>query len=384
MQTELCLFSAESRNDLIARAEAAERELRAAPEAPLRAVAAKLAAAWQPDAACLSVVAGSADELARKLAHAAKRLREPERTRLQDRSGIYYYDEPLARGGRTAFLFPGEGAQYANMLRDVCASFPEARRPFDLADRACREAAGDFLPSAHVFPAGAAEADADASLWGMEEAIEAVVGADTALLELTRRLQIRPDAAVGHSSGELVAVEAAGAVRYADDAARVESLKAGYQLMRTLTRREGVPEGILLTAGGIERSVIDAHLARFTGDLLLAMDNCPHQYIVCARPAVADAVERGLMEAGAIVTRLPFARPYHTSWFEPVLDAIRGYLDGFTLEPPAVPFYSCATADVFPDDPAKVRDLCVAQWAQPVRFRETVEKMYADGVRVFV
>jgi malonyl CoA-acyl carrier protein transacylase len=378
--TELCLIHAPSRAELIARLEALHGELTA--DAVLADVARAVNRDWTPEARCLAVVASSTDELRRKLAHAAQRLRDPARTRIQDRSGIFFFEERLARAGGTAFLFPGEGAQYPGMLQDVCAAFPEARQAFDLADRACAEAG--FVPSTLVFPPPGAAAAAGAALWGMEAAVEAVVGAGTALMRVFDRLAIRPDAVVGHSSGELLAVEQAGVVRYADDAARVEGLRNGYRLMQALASAEGIPDGILLTVGGPDRPAIDAHLARYGDALRIAMDNCPHQVVLCAAPAIADGVEHALMDAGAIVVRLPFARPYHTAWFAPALDAVRDYFRTFTLRPPHTPFYSCATAGRFPDDPDAVRELCVAQWARPVRFRETIEALYADGIRIFV
>jgi malonyl CoA-acyl carrier protein transacylase/predicted hotdog family 3-hydroxylacyl-ACP dehydratase len=378
--TELCLVHAPSRADLVARLDALGRELSA--DAGLVDVARDLNRDWTPDASCLAVVASATDELRRKLAHAAGRLRDPKRMRIQDRSGIFFFEERLGRAGGTTFLFPGEGAQYPGMLQDVCAAFPEARQAFDLADRACADAG--FAPSALVFPPPGREAAADDALWGMEAAVEAVVGAGTALMRVFDRLAIRPDAVVGHSSGELLAVEQAGVVQYADDGARVEGLRNGYRLMQALARTDGIPEGILLTVGGPDRPAIEAHLARHGDALRIAMDNCPHQVVLCAAPAVADGVEQALMDEGAIVVRLPFARPYHTAWFEPALEAVRAYFRTFALRPPRIPFYSCATAGRFPDDPDGVRELCVEQWARPVRFQETIERLYADGIRVFV
>ena len=58
------------------------------------------------------------------------------RSRIKDRSGIYFFENSLGRQGKLAFLFPGEGSQYVNMLQDLCQHFPEVRDCFDLLDRA--------------------------------------------------------------------------------------------------------------------------------------------------------------------------------------------------------------------------------------------------------
>ena len=88
--------------------------------------------------------------------------------------------------------------------------------------------------------------------------------------------------------------------------------------------------------------------------------------------------------AGALCQVLPFARAYHTPLFEPVSERLFELLQTLELRPAAVPTYSCVTADLYPEDPQEIRKLAAAQWSRPVRFRETVERMYKDGIRIFV
>ena len=72
---------------------------------------------------------------------------------------------------------------------------------------------------------------------------------------------------------------------------------------------------------------------------------------------------------------LPFDRGYHTPAFADVSAAFEKYYEDIGLERPTVPLYSCASVDLFPDDPAQVRALAAGQWSQTVRFRETIRKM---------
>ncbi|MFQ6043708.1 MAG: beta-ketoacyl synthase N-terminal-like domain-containing protein, partial [Candidatus Poribacteria bacterium] len=73
----------------------------------------------------LAVIVSSLDELQQRLEYAIGRLSDPNCKQIKDIKGTYFFEEPLGRSGKLAFLFPGEGAQYLNMLADLCLHFPE-------------------------------------------------------------------------------------------------------------------------------------------------------------------------------------------------------------------------------------------------------------------
>jgi malonyl CoA-acyl carrier protein transacylase/phosphopantetheinyl transferase len=387
-ETELVLVGGASRGDIMANVRKALAHTVTTPGATLADIALTLDKTRVNGAPCLAIVAATVDELSKKLAHALQKLEKPETVRIQDKSGIFYYEEPLSEQGQLAFVIPGEGAQYTNMLLDLCLHFPEARDAFDSVDRAIARAHDGFVPSSLIFPVpGSVPEGADVeALWGMEGAVEAVVSADTALMRIfVGGLKIHPDAVVGHSSGEFFALEAAGVVRFEDDVSRERDyILAGYHLMKELNAAQNIPEGILLTVGGPERSVIDQVLAKYPGRLVVAMDNCPHQYVLCGPREVINEVNAQLSAEGAICNPLAFSRPYHTDWFRPALDGLRKFFQKVKLHPPQIPIYSCLSANKFPNDLAEIERLAVDQWAGTVRFKDTIEKMYDDGVRIFV
>ena len=120
------------------------------------------AATWKahassPDRPILTVVAASLDDLREKLRDASQRLRQPA-DRWHDPRGLDFAERPGDQGGPVAFLFPGQGAQYPNMLAQVALTFPEVRRVLDraeatLADRLERPL-GRFLYPGSTFRAG--------------------------------------------------------------------------------------------------------------------------------------------------------------------------------------------------------------------------------------
>src|SRR5262249_8334362 len=133
-----------------------------------------------------------------------------------DGRGTYFWAEPLGGAGPgaggLAFLFPGEGSQYPGMLADLCIHFPEVRHWFDTSDRIASELDQSVLPSEHLFGRLAGD-DGDGRLWSAPTAVNVVLNAQWALYQVLTRLGLSPDAVVGHSSGELLALAAAGVLR---------------------------------------------------------------------------------------------------------------------------------------------------------------------------
>jgi acyl transferase domain-containing protein/phosphopantetheinyl transferase/acyl carrier protein len=386
--SEVLILAGHSRDELITRGEALHRRLGEGTAGALKDLAYTLNVSQaRADATTrLTLVAATVPEAREKLAHALGRLRDRTCTRIRERSGIYFFAEPLGAAGKLAFLFPGEGSQYVNMLADLCLHFPDVRASFDLIDRAFADHGRGYLPSQLIFPApvGEGAAAAEERLWRMDAGAEAVFVASHALCGLLTRLEIRPDAVVGHSTGEYSALLAAGAVAVKDETEfvrRIADLNAIYERMA----REGrIPRAGLVAIGGADPSLLASVVAGSGGALSIAMDNCPHQVVLCGpEPILAEALGT-LRRAGAICKTLPFDRAYHTPRFADVSDAFRAFFASLLIQAPRIDLYSCVTAAPYPTQPDEIRDLGAAQWSRPVRFRETITAMHEAGVRLFV
>lgn len=378
---ELFLISAPDRAALIAVVAALEGKVASD---TLPELAAACARSWNPAAPTLAFIASDAADLAKKLAFAREKLVEKDRTKIQSKGGVFYFEDRIGPKGRTAFIFPGEGAQYLNMLSDLAVYFPEVRGAFDLVDHACLAAGGDDRPSARVFPVSGTTEEQHKALFEMETAVEAVSAANLGLSALFARLGIKADAVVGHSSGEFIALDASGVVRFTDDAQRGAFIRDGFLGVKKLVSRTDIPRGILITVGGVARDKVDTVMKPHGEDVLIAMDNCPHQVVLCAKPELVETVMKGLSAQGAIVGQLEFDRPYHTPWFTPALDGLRELFDTYGVHAPRIETWSCLTAQPFPTETEAIKQTAVGQWAGAVRFRETIENMYAAGVRTFI
>ncbi|MFE2554198.1 SDR family NAD(P)-dependent oxidoreductase [Streptomyces sp. NPDC059355] len=283
--------------------------------------------------------------------------------------GVHVREES-ADPGQVAFLFPGQGSQRVGMLGDLYAAFPGLRVLLDDAPRAVVTAV--FPPGAFTVQARAAQR---AAVTDTRIAQPALGLAGAAAHLLLGRLGVRPDCVAGHSYGELTALWAAGVYGTAS-------------LLRLSTRRA---EAILTAAGedpGSMAAVLAApeevrELAERAG-CVVPNHNAPRQCAVSG-PTAAVAVAVGSLHAAGISAQpLPVACAFHSPVVAEAAAGLAAELAGTAVADAAVPVWSNTTAAPYPQDAEAVRGLLARQVAEPVRFVDQVEAMYAAGVRTFV
>jgi acyl transferase domain-containing protein/phosphopantetheinyl transferase len=329
----------------------------------------------QPAVARLGLVVTSVDDLRNRLETLSRRLEDPTCLAIRDARGSYFWERPLGVGGGLAFLFPGEGSQYPGMLADLCLHFHEVRALFDTADRLALESGAIEPPCQRLF---GASGQADSTLWQSGTAVNVVLSSQWAIYTLLRHLRLTPTAILGHSSGEFLALAAAGAVRVDR---RLEERFNDMATMFARLEEQGLVPGARLVSVAVDRSRVEAALV---DGVSVAVDNCPHQVVIAGPEALVDRVTVRLRNEGIVCEELPFARAYHTPAFAPALGPVRAFYEALEIEPPSVPLYSCCDPGQATEDPNQLRRLAVAQWTRPVEFRRAVEAMHNDGLRLFV
>ncbi|TGD76270.1 4'-phosphopantetheinyl transferase superfamily protein [Mangrovimicrobium sediminis] len=385
MPAELLLFSAESPAALSEALDRLENYIADSVSVELVDVAATLAEQFEHGLCRLAMVASDLDDLAKKIGQARKKLtgKDADAARWTTRSGVSYAAEPLE--GKLAFLFPGEGSQYPGMLRDLVTNFGVVQEWFDFWDGLYADRDGPrrsdimFPPKSELNDAIGKELEA--RLHTMDVGSEAVFVGGQAMFALLQDFGIEPDVMLGHSSGESSALAASAAMggRSPEKLAHfIRDLNREYE--RVLADGQ-IPTGVLLAVGALDQKVVESYL---TDDVVIAMENCANQLVLFGKDIHIGPVESALTAAGGICIRLPFDRGYHTRWFHAMTEAFQGFYKRCKLSKPSVPLYSCASAGLFPARAAAVQALAAEQWSNKVRFRETIEQMYADGVRMFV
>ncbi len=386
---EVCTFASESRDSLIERLRQFASVIRTTPRLHLKDLAYTLNVSEPSPCSAyrLAFVASTLEEASERVSSALDRLSRPDCKRIRDPRGIFYLEHSGNAKGGVAFLFPGEGSQYAGMLSELCLFFPQVRTWFDLMDRAFVDHPRGCTPSQLVFPLPGKPDGEDSRpdrLWQTDGAVEAVFTASQGMLALLQSLQIYPDAVVGHSAGDYSALFASGAFQIESDLQFIQQARKLNCVYEEFAASGGVPKGVLLAVNSADPFLLASVVAQSNGNLHLALDNCPHQVVFCGAEECAQNAAEAFRNAGAICEFLPFARAYHTPLFAPVSERLFELLEKFDLRAPVVPAYSCVTADLYPSDTKEIQKLAAAQWSQPVRFRETVERMYRAGIRTFV
>ncbi len=378
--SELMLVGGESREELAALAESIERAIARGARPELRDLA---YSSWRSAGARsgpkLALVANSLDDLREKLASAVKVLRAPEPAEISDPRGIYFAPEQPLREAKVAFLFPGQGSQHPNMLRELALHFPEVRGAFERADQSLRERLPEGL-SSYVFPPSAftpeEERAAEQSLTQTHIAQPALGAASMAVVHLLDELGIRPHMAAGHSYGEYVALCTAG----------VLSEEALYQLSeargRCISEAAGDDLGTMAAvAEGPQRvkPVLESCEGVWVANL-----NAPRQTVISG---TGEGVERAvelLAREGIQARPLRVACAFHSPVVSGARDRLAGVLSKLDLGTPALPVFSNTTAAPYPAEPADIEALLAEHLVSPVRFAPEVEAMYEAEARAFV
>src|SRR5262249_30752000 len=152
------------------------------------------------------------------------------------------------------------------------------------------------------------DGDEDDRLWSAPTAVNVVLSAQCALYQVLTRLGVSPDAVAGHSSGELLALAAAGVLQTDRDLerhlGRLGPIFAGFEAAGDLPAA-----GLVAVAAGRDR--VEA-IARERGapGVVVAIDNCPHQVVVAGPPLEVESVVHRLREDNVLCEDLPFGRAY--------------------------------------------------------------------------
>lgn len=372
-------FAAESKGDLMDRMKQARAWLAAQPDQDLKHAARTLATSSLDGSCRLSIVASNATEACARINLALERVERSNGRRINDPRGVYGFTTnsrlPIA------FLFPGDGSQYRGMFSDLCLAFPEVRIWFDLIDRASADRAPSLAPSRLIFPPHKAKPwheDAP-ELWQSSGATETVFAASQGMLGLLHQIGINADAIVGHCAGDQSALLASGTLHVIDEATLIDDIRG---IHSTLI---GVPEGVVFAAPSGDAGIVRAAASDMgADDLFVALDNCPQQLIMWASARSAELVFNRLRAAGHSPTILPFHRAFHTRLADPAAERLLAFFETIEFVSPKIPVYSCVSAQRYPVDIHEIRKLAASVWCRPVRFRETIEAMYAGGIRVFI
>ncbi|MBI3332672.1 MAG: ACP S-malonyltransferase [Candidatus Omnitrophica bacterium] len=270
-----------------------------------------------------------------------------------------------------ALLFPGQGAQFVGMGKDLAGAFPESRRIFEQADsilgfslsRICFEGPlGELTRTEICQPA----------LYAASMAALAALDSEFR----TRNSPFNPAAAAGLSLGEYTALAAGGALSF-EEGLRLVQLRG--QAMEEAAR---LSPGTMASVLGMELEVLEPICGQSGAQV--ANINAPGQIVISGSPEAVQAASAKAKEQGAKrVVPLEVGGAFHSRLMEPAAGRLEGALQRVQIDPPRFPVMSNVTG--LPHSaPDQIRRLLVEQLTRPVRWEACVRALLEMGIRAFL
>ncbi|MBR6249674.1 MAG: ACP S-malonyltransferase [Bacteroidales bacterium] len=263
-----------------------------------------------------------------------------------------------------AYVFPGQGAQYVGMGKDLYEANSEARKMFDTANEILGFSITDLMF------AGTAD---DLK---QTKVTQPAIFLHSTILAKVLGAKFTPDMVAGHSLGEFSALVAAGAMNF-EDGVKLVSQRA--QAMQKACELE---QSTMAAIIGLDDATVEAVCSEIDG-VVPANYNCPGQLVISGSLAGIDAACAALTEKGAKrALKLSVSGAFHSPFMEPARAQLASAIEQTKFNKPVCPVYQNVVAKAV-TDPEEIKRNLVAQLTAPVRWTQTVLNMIADGVTEF-
>ena len=262
-----------------------------------------------------------------------------------------------------AFVFPGQGAQFSGMGKDLHDASQEARMRF--------EQANDILG----FDIASIMFEGTAEELKQTKVTQPAIFLHSVILAECLGDAFQPDMVAGHSLGEFSALVAAGALEFKDGLSLVSARANAMQ--KACELQPSTMAAVL----GLENNVVEDICGNTDGVVVAANYNCPGQLVISGEVPAVEAACHALTEAGARrALMLPVGGAFHSPLMEPAREELATAIAQADIQSPRCPIYQNVSAEPT-SDPQLIRQQLVAQLTAPVRWTQTMEAMIADGAK---
>ncbi len=262
-----------------------------------------------------------------------------------------------------AYVFPGQGAQFVGMGKDLYDSSSEAKALFEQANEILGFRITDIMFS------GSDEELKQTKVTQPAVFLHSVIMAKT--------LGVNPDATAGHSLGEFSALVVAGALSF-EDGLKLVSKRA----MAMQAACEAEP-GTMAAVLGLEDEKVEQICDSIDGVVVAANYNCPGQLVISGSVEAIEAACVAAKEAGAKrALRLPVGGAFHSPLMAPAREELAKAIEEAPFSTPTCPVYQNVDAKPY-SDPTEIKKNLIAQLTAPVRWTYIVKNMLADSVTEF-
>jgi [acyl-carrier-protein] S-malonyltransferase len=264
-----------------------------------------------------------------------------------------------------AFVFPGQGAQYVGMGKDLYENSPMAKELFEKANEILGFRITDLMFEG---------TDEDLK---QTKVTQPAIFLHSVILAKTLGEAFQPEMTAGHSLGEFSALVAAGAMNF-EDGLRLVSQRA-----QAMQKACEIEPSTMAAIVGLEDAIVEEVCESIDEVVVAANYNCPGQLVISGSIAGVDKACELLTEKGAKrALKLPVGGAFHSPLMEPARTELAAAIEATEFNTPVCPVYQNVNAQAV-TDPATIKENLVAQLTAPVRWTQTVQNMIADGVTSF-
>ena len=265
-----------------------------------------------------------------------------------------------------AYVFPGQGAQYPGMGKDLYSNYPAAKELFDLADQVL-----GFSLSSIMFEGTAEELKetkvTQPAIFTMSVIMAKLLGND-----------FKPDLVAGHSLGEFSALTAAGALSF-EDALTLVSKRA----MAMQKACETTPSTMAAILGLSDQQVEDICVS-VDGIVVAANYNCPGQLVISGElTAVEKSCEKATQSGARRAIILPVGGAFHSPLMEPAREELAAAISATVFKTPICPVVQNSVAKAV-QNPEEIKQNLIDQLTAPVRWTQSIQEMITLGATDYI
>ena len=262
-----------------------------------------------------------------------------------------------------AYIFPGQGAQFPGMGKDLYETSAVAKDLFEKANEILGFRITDIMFE------GSAEELKETKVTQPAVFLHSVI--------LAKVLDVKPEMVAGHSLGEFSALVVNGALSFEDGLKLVSKRALAMQKACEIT------PSTMAAVLNLEDKIVEDICASIDGVVVAANYNCPGQLVISGEYKAIELACEKMKEAGAKrALILPVGGAFHSPMMEPASSALAAAIEATTFSNPTCPVYQNVTAKAV-SNPAEIKNNLISQLTGAVKWTQSVNQMIADGATSF-